>query len=157
MPSLVAEESLPAPTVRASEVFDGSGQFRRGAEADRLNKFMGGRVAVEEETIELGVPGSAGTELWHITFINLPAVPGQSVELLINKKSVYRNDGINNRVNGTFTVPTAGWSQTNSFTLKIPVVQFVLNRNYKIEEGRFVRFQADDVGGMKVRRQANAF
>lgn len=117
----------------------------------------------------MGAPSGKQPEQWSITFINLPAsryrlksyfntsAPGQFAELLINGKSVFKSDGINNRVSGQFTVPVAGWSQTNAFSLKLPAVGFVLNKNYRIDEGLFVRFQADDVGGMKVRRQHTPF
>ncbi len=50
-------------------VFDGAGGHRT-AEEERLARFVGGRV-IEEETVTL-VPGKQA-ELWHITFINLPA------------------------------------------------------------------------------------
>jgi hypothetical protein len=79
------------------------------------------------------------------------------VELTINQKSAYKSAGINNRVNGQFTFPVQGWSQTNAFSLKLPAVNFVLNKNYRIDEGLYVRFQADDVGNMKVRRQHTPF
>eukprot|EP01126_Amoeba_proteus_P066565 TRINITY_DN965_c0_g1_i7.p1 TRINITY_DN965_c0_g1~~TRINITY_DN965_c0_g1_i7.p1 ORF type:complete len:199 (-),score=20.35 TRINITY_DN965_c0_g1_i7:50-646(-) len=125
-----------------------------GAEAGRLARFVGNANVEEEITLS---PPTKGPE-WNITFINLPAVNGQPVELSINGKVVYRNAGIHNRVNCNFTTPAPKtWAQTNQFCLKIPVVNFVLNKVYRIDEGLHVRFQADDFGTMKVRRQHNPF
>jgi hypothetical protein len=68
----------------------------------------------------------------------------------------FRNDGIRNRVNAAFSAQT-GVGQTNLVSLSLPAVGFTYNRNLLLSEGTYIRFQADENGSMKVRRQHTPF
>jgi len=93
------------------------------------------------------------TDDWHVTLVNLPALPGQPLELFIGKNLAYRSEGIDCRVNHHFQTPTVGWTATNQWVLKIPAVNFTYDRSFKLDDGKYVRIAADNAGQISIRRQ----
>jgi len=99
---------------------------------------------------------SSSSSTWSVTFVNLPAVPGQPAKFSVGNSVAFSSEGNRNRVNASFTTPT-GVGQTNLVNLDLPAVGFNYNRNLAVGEGTHIRFQADENGTLKVRRQHHPF
>jgi hypothetical protein len=81
---------------------------------------------------------------------------GQPADFVVGSATAFSSEGNRNRVNSSFTYPTSV-GQTNQITLNLPAVGFTYNRNLTLNEGTHIRFQADENGTMKVRRQHYPF
>jgi len=122
--------------VRPSEVFDKSG--------DALDKY---RIKDPEQDTAVGTS-------WEIHLVNLPAGPGSSIELTVGGKQLFQGEGQNGVVHAMLTSTPA--SDSASFLLKIPFVNFVFSRDLSAANGTFVRF-AVEPSGMKFRQQKSQF
>jgi hypothetical protein len=88
---------------------------------------------------------------WHIYLIGLTADPGKPIELKCDGQVVYSGEGVNGHVTAHVTYESKGTGPT-SIVLNIKTLNFVLNKNLELVNGRFVRF-AVERGQLKFRQQ----